>query len=103
MKYRIRSVQVPRYPVLLVTFDDGLSGEIDLSDEIGSGGIYEPLIDEDYFRTVKVDEFGHTFGWNLDQPGKEIDFCPDTARIDIEAAIVAKMADEFRANRHAAE
>ena len=35
--YRIKSVEVVRYPVLRVTFDDGLSGEYDLTDLIARG------------------------------------------------------------------
>jgi hypothetical protein len=33
--YRIKSVEAVRYPVLRVTFDDGLSGEYDLADLMG--------------------------------------------------------------------
>ncbi len=82
--YRIKSVEVVRYPVLCVTFDDGLSGEYDLTDLIERGPIFAAPKDEAYFRTVAVDEYGHTFGWNLDDLGHEIDFCPDATRIQIE-------------------
>ena len=75
--YRIKSVEVVRYPVLCVTFDDGLSGEYDLTDLIERGPIFAAPKDA-------VDEYGHTFGWNLDDLGHEIDFCPDATRIQIE-------------------
>jgi hypothetical protein len=99
MRYRIKSVETPRYPLLRVTFDDGLTGEVDLSDDIAMGGIFAPLADERVFQTVAVDPFG----WNLDRLGQEIDFCPDTIRIEIETQTVSKMAADFRARRTAAE
>ena len=67
-----------------MTLDDGHSGEYDLTDLIERGPIFAAPKDEAYFRTVAVDEYGHTFGWNLDDLGHEIDFCPDATRIQIE-------------------
>jgi hypothetical protein len=58
--YRITSVEVVRYPVLRVTFDDGLAGEHDLTDPIARGPVFAPLKDETCFRTVAVGDFGHT-------------------------------------------
>ena len=101
--YRIKSVEVVRYPVLRVTFDDGLSGEYDLTDLIARGPVFAPLKDEAYFRTVAVGEYGHTFGWNLDDLGNEIDFCPDAARILIETQKVEELANRYRLSRSAAE
>jgi len=103
MNYRIKSVEAIRYPVLRVTFDDGLSGEYDLTDSIARGPIFAPLKDEAYFRKVAVAEHGHSFGWNLDQEGEEIDFCPDATRIRIETQIVEELAARYRARRSAAE
>jgi len=101
--YRIKSVEVVRYPVLGVTFDDGLSGEYDFSDLISRGPVFAPLKDEAYFRTVAVGEYGHTFGWNLDDLGNEIDFCPDSTRILIETQKIEELAKRHRRNRPAAE
>jgi len=101
--YRIKSVEVVRYPVLRVTFDDGLSGEYDLTDLIARGPVFAPLKDEAYFRTVAVGEYGHTFGWNLDDLGNEIDFCPGAARILIETQKVEELANRYRLSRSAAE
>lgn len=100
---RIASVEPLDYPILRVIFEDGLSGVLDLSETIAQGPIFGPLKDEAYFRTVAVSEGGHTFGWNLNDPGHEIDFCPDAARIEVETAIVEAMADRFEATRAAAE
>jgi hypothetical protein len=103
MKYRFKSVEVVRYPVLRITFDDGLSGEYDLTDLIGRGPVFELLKDETYFGTVAVGEYGHTFGWNLDDLGHEIDFCPDATRIRIETQKVEELADRYRMSRSTAE
>ena len=103
MNDRIKSVEVVRYPVLHVTFDDGLSGEYDLSDLIADGQMFEPLKDEAYFNIVAVGEHGHTFGWNLDGIGNEIDFCPDATRIRIETQKVEELAEHYRRSRSAAE
>lgn len=103
MNYRIADVAVVRYPVLRVTFTDGVSGEYDLSEMIANGPMFAPLRDEAFFARVAVDPHGHTFGWNLDQIGDEIDFCPDATRIRIEEQKVAELADRYRASRSAAE
>ena len=100
---RISDVEVVRYPVLRVTFDDGLSGEYDLTEFIEKGPLFAPLKDEDYFNTVAVGSHGHTFGWNLDELGHEIDFCPDATRIKIEEAIVEDLADQYERRLMAAE
>ena len=101
--YRIKSVEVVRYPVLRVTFDDGLSGEYDLTELIARGPVFAPLKDEAYFRTVAVGEHGHTFGWNLDDLGNEMDFCPDATRILIETRKAEELANRYRLSRPAAE
>jgi hypothetical protein len=103
MKYRIKSVEAVRYPVLRVTFDDGLSGEYDLTDLIAKGPAFAPLKDKAYFNTVSVGEHGHTFGWNLNDLGHEIDFCPDATRILIETQKVEELAERYRSSRSAAE
>jgi hypothetical protein len=99
---RIKSVEVVRYPVLRVTFDDGLSGEYDLTELIADGPIFAPLKDEVYFRTVAVGQYGHTFGWNLDDLGNEIDFCLDATRILIEKQKVEELASRCRLTRSTA-
>lgn len=40
-----------------VVFDDGVEGDIDLSDRL-FGPVFEPLRDEAEFKKVFVDEFG---------------------------------------------
>lgn len=103
MDNRIKSVSVVRYPVLLVVFSDGLSGEYDLTDAIATGPIFARLKDESFFARVAVDPAGRTFGWDLDDPGNEIDFCPDATRIRLETDAVEAMAQEYRLTHAAAE
>jgi hypothetical protein len=103
MKYKIKGVEAVRYPVLRVTFDDGLSGEYDLSDLIANGPAFAALKDEAFFKAVSVEEHGHTFGWNLCDIGNEIDFCPDATRILIETQLAERLAERYRSSRSAAE
>ncbi|SFL90287.1 DUF2442 domain-containing protein [Methylobacterium pseudosasicola] len=100
--HRIASVEPLQYPTLRVTFDDGVSGILDLSDLIAEGAIFAPLKDEAYFRTVAVGEGGRTFGWNLEAVGQEIDLCPDATRIRIETQIVEGLASRYESAPSAA-
>jgi hypothetical protein len=101
--HRITAVEAIRYPVLRVTFDDGLSGEYDLTDLIDQRPVFARLKDEAYFRTVSVTPAGRSFGWSFDVEGEEIDFCCDATRIKIETDVVEELAARYRARRTAAE
>ncbi len=54
----------PHY-VLWVRFDDGLEGEVDLSDHVGKG-IYKAWESEDFWHSVHIDSLGGTVCWNND-------------------------------------
>ncbi len=54
---RIRGVSALSGNRLHVMFDDGVEGEIDVSDRL-FGPVFEPLRDEKEFSKVTVDEFG---------------------------------------------
>ena len=99
--HRIASVEPLHYPALRVTFVDGIAGILDFSDSITTGAIFAPLEDEAFSRTVAVGDHGRTFGWKLDAVGREIGFCPDTARIRIETQIVEVLASRYE-SAHAA-
>ncbi|MCX5494331.1 DUF2442 domain-containing protein [Kaistia dalseonensis] len=101
--YRIVSVEPVRYPVLNVTFDDGLAGELDLTGDIDNGTLFEPLKDRSFFDKVSIGENGRAVGWNLDHVGHEIDLGADSIRIDLETRIVHELAERFRSQRTAAE
>jgi hypothetical protein len=102
-RYAVKNVEAVRYPVLRIVFEDGLTGEIDLSETISSGEMFAPLKDPTYFKGVALAEGGHSFGWNLDVIGDEIDFCADAARIEIETKIVEETAQRHRQRPTAAE
>ncbi len=57
---------------LLIEFQDGLSGEIDMSYLLERGGVFNALKDPDFFQRVTLDEYGAPC-W----PG-ELDIAPDT-------------------------
>jgi Protein of unknown function (DUF2442) len=103
-RYRITRIDVPAYPVVRLIFDDGLTGDIDLGDDIRRGPMFAPLKDEAIFRQVALADDGRSFGWNLDEIGSEIDLGADAARADIETALVHARAERFKAQiTHAAE
>jgi hypothetical protein len=60
---RVTEVSVPKDRVLRVSFDDGLTGDVDLSDAVGRGPMFEPLHDPEFFAQVKVDAGTHTVSW----------------------------------------
>jgi hypothetical protein len=100
--HRIAKVEVPRFPVLRVVFDDGLAGELNFADLIDSPP-FGPLADEGLFRNVELAGNGRALGWNLDVSGQEIDYCADAARIEIETRQVEELAAAFASRRSAAE
>ncbi|WP_089725859.1 DUF2442 domain-containing protein [Candidatus Thiosymbion oneisti] len=55
-----------------VSFNDGASGEIDLSTEL-DGEIFEPLKDKFFFKSFKLE--GHTLAWS-----NGADFAPEFLR-----------------------
>jgi hypothetical protein len=95
--YRVTEIMVPAYPVLRLTFEDGLTGDLDLSGDIDRGPVFEPLKDEAFFRSVTLAEDGRSFGWRLDQRGHEIDIGADSSRADIETSLVRQRAARYRA------
>jgi uncharacterized protein DUF2442 len=52
----VRVTPLPKY-CLQVEFDDGVSGTIDLAEEL-IGEMFEPLRDEALFRQVAIDDYG---------------------------------------------
>lgn len=57
---------------LRLTYPDGVEGVIDLSRDVGRG-VFAPLADEAFFRTVHIGQFGQ-IAWS-----EEIEICPDAA------------------------
>ena len=56
------SVQVVGDHRLRLTFEDGLVGDVDFSDETWNG-VFEPLRDPSYFARVRVDPEVRTIAW----------------------------------------
>lgn len=54
---KITKVQVKQHYVLDVLFEDGIQGEISLSDRL-FGPMFEPLRDPAFFARASVDAFG---------------------------------------------
>jgi hypothetical protein len=58
---------------LELTFDNGVSGAVDLEGWlVGEGGVMAPLADREFFRQVSVDEEAGTIRWP-----NGVDLCPD--------------------------
>jgi hypothetical protein len=70
-----RVVPLPGYK-LEISFPDGVSGIIDLSDSVGHG-VFAPLHDEAFFNKVYIGEFGQ-IAWSA-----EIEICSDAAYLEI--------------------
>jgi Protein of unknown function (DUF2442) len=49
--------------VVHVSFDDGLSANIDLSYVLDFGGVFEPLRDPEYFCRLRADSDAGTIVW----------------------------------------
>ncbi len=75
MRRPIRLEALPEYR-LRVTYPDGVEGVIDLADDVGSG-VFMPLLDEAFFRTAHIGEFGQ-IAWS-----EEIEICSDAAYHEI--------------------
>jgi Protein of unknown function (DUF2442) len=103
MRHKLTQVTVPNYPVLSITFDDGLTGEIDMARDISTKPIFAELREPEFFNQVAIDQYGASLGWRLGDTGNEIDLSADGLRNDLETAIVRKWAAEYRASRQAAE
>lgn len=46
-----------------VCFEDGISADVDLSYLLDYGGVFAPLSDRDYFRTLRADPEAGTIVW----------------------------------------
>ena len=73
---------------LWLRFEDGLEGEIDLSD-ILQGPVFAPLKDVSAFARLRVDPNWHTIVW----PG-DLDIAPESLRTRLEAALAEGHAAE---------
>lgn len=56
-----------------VSFEDGTSGDVDLSYVVDYGGVFEPLRDPSYFRRLRADPEAGTIVWP-----NQADIAPET-------------------------
>lgn len=75
---RITSVEPKPGQILVLSFDDGLKGEICIKDKL-YGPMFEPLKNEEFFNLVAVDEFGAVYWPN------DADLAPDVLHAQIAA------------------
>src|SRR5262245_54168674 len=92
--YKITQVDVPRYPVVRLTFDDGLAGEVDFSQTIARGGVMSLLRDQTVFASARIGDGGRSLAWG-DVSGEEIDFCADALRFKVEEQVVRERAARY--------
>ncbi len=78
--------------VFRVRFDDGLEGDVDFSRYVGSGPVFEPLADMEFFRKARI-EFG-TIAWP-----NGADIAPETLYEMVEAAVRGRRAPKSRKSR----
>ena len=71
-----------------VRFDDGVSGEIDLSDHVGKG-VFKAWDDPEFFKGVYVNP-DRAIAWS-----EEIDMCPDAAYMEVTGFTAEEMFPEF--------
>ena len=59
---RVTEARHVRDFIVLVRFQDGVQGEVDLGPQL-YGEVFEPLKDPEYFRQFRVDSDLHTLVW----------------------------------------
>ncbi len=57
----IKSIEYRSQYIYHIVFDDGKSGEVDLSEYIGKGPVFEPLRDIQFFKQATIE--GDTIAW----------------------------------------
>ena len=57
----VTSIEYRQGHVYHIVFDDGLQGEVDFSEYVGSGPVFEPLKDSAFFQQARIE--GGTICW----------------------------------------
>jgi len=80
----VREIEYRGGWVFRILFDDGLEGEVDFSEYIGKGPVFEPLRDESCFRDASIE--GGTIAWP-----NGADIAPETLYEKVERAKAAAL------------
>ncbi len=80
----VREIEYRGGWVFRILFDDGLEGEVDFSEYIGKGPVFEPLRDESYFRNASIE--GGTIAWP-----NGADIAPETLYENVERTKTAAL------------
>ncbi len=75
----VTSIEYRQGHVYRVVFDDGLEGDVDFSEYIRRGPVFEPLSDLAFFRQARIE--GGTIAWP-----NGADIAPETLYEKVEAA-----------------
>lgn len=88
---RIVSAEPVMHGVLKLTWNDGYEGIVDFRGIIARGKVFEPLANRDYFKTVRVSEYGHSIYWG-EPDNEDVDFGADRLRqiAEQQAALLAR-------------
>ena len=68
----VTKVKYVRDYLLQITFNNGETKIVDMEPYVGGDGVFKPLQDIEYFKTVKLDSAGNTICWE-----NGCDMCPD--------------------------
>ncbi|MGA2064046.1 MAG: DUF2442 domain-containing protein [Thermoguttaceae bacterium] len=78
----VTSVEYRQGYVYHITFDDGVQGDVDFSEYIGRGPVFEPLAELSFFKSARVE--GGTISWP-----NGADIAPETLYEEVERANAA--------------
>ncbi|MCJ2014477.1 DUF2442 domain-containing protein [Methylobacterium sp. J-076] len=80
---RVTSAEPVIHGVLKLVFVDGYEGVVDLRPLLAKGKVFGWLRTPENFRTVRIDEYGHSISWT-DDSGYVVDLSADGLRRDCE-------------------
>ena len=76
---RIVSAEPVLLGVLKIAWDDGFEGIVDLRSIMAKGEIFASIRDQEHFRDVQVESYGHSIFWG-EEGNEDVDFGCDRLR-----------------------